>query len=140
MNTQNAEQIMKRGSTLDKPKKTPRVRVIMSAKELSPNWADHEVHSNYRRPRIKFSDARPTSQESENDSDEERDSSKHPEDCEGASDDTTGEESDVMSVDEEVTSSDGEVGQRKNEEFPKAPDHINTIIHEWGKGTTCELR
>ena len=99
MNTQNAEQIMKRGSTLDKPKKTPRVRVIMSAKELSPNWADHEVHSNYRRPRIKFSDARPTSQESENDSDEERDSSKHPEDCEGASDDTTGEESDVMSVD-----------------------------------------
>ena len=73
MNTQNAEQIMKRGSTLDKPKKTPRVRVIMSAKELSPNWADHEVHSNYRRPRIKFSDARPTSQESENDSDEERD-------------------------------------------------------------------
>ena len=65
---------------------------------------------------------------------------KHPEDCEGASDDTTGEESDVMSVDEEVTSMDGEVGQRKNEEFPKAPDHINTIIHEWGKGTTCELR
>ena len=130
MNTENAAQV--RGRNLDKPKKIPRVRVVMNAKELSPNWADHEVYSTYRRTRIKFADSPSNSQStylSEGDSD--RGSNSENSEC--TSEKSSDENSDVMSLD-------GEVDRRDEEEFPKAPDRINTIIHEWGKGTTCELR